>query len=233
MATFRVTVEHTGMGKERPWWLPTAVLVAPACALAFWLIVEFERGLPWTVVGGVSFLALVLPFIDLARREDRFSDRTRPPDLNRWGFEREVHPWRELARLSVAGSLLIGALVAYVALVSVAADAAQPLLVVLAVMFVFAAVATWWWWISKSGLQWDKRPEWQTAFIRRWPITIGVGQVVFAGSLLAGCGWALARGEWFPAGLGIVFFADVFLRALIRLIDRKHPDRNWGTRVTA
>jgi hypothetical protein len=104
---------------------------------------------------------------------------------------------------------------------------------VVGVVFVGGAAATWWWLVAKSGVQWDKRPEWQTAFVRRWPITASFGIVVVAGAWLAMGAWAVSQGQWWPVIPLLLFFARPFVRALIRLVDSTDPDRNWGQRMSA
>ncbi|MGH2609934.1 MAG: hypothetical protein ACRDHF_12715 [Tepidiformaceae bacterium] len=84
---------------ERPWWFPTAVFVAPVggALFAFGTVAD----LPGLIDGLLVVVGIFAPIVDLARREDRWRDRIRPPAIGRWGPRSEWPPRRVLWRWPV------------------------------------------------------------------------------------------------------------------------------------
>lgn len=100
MAALRVAVEHMGMSEERPWWFPTAVIVAPACGAVI-VLMDLVATFHTAIAFPIAVAAIGTAITDLARREDRWRDRVRPGQYGRWGPTSTWPPRRVLWRWPV------------------------------------------------------------------------------------------------------------------------------------
>jgi hypothetical protein len=224
-------VEHTGMS-ERPWWFPTAVFVAPVAAVLSMVGVASAVRCDEPVWSTVLLGAPVVPFLDLARREDRWRDRERPSHVNRWGAPavQTTRPfWRAGREVAWAVAAVVLVLV-WTFLMIAMPDGARGLAFALSVAGFILLGLGMLVWSLRNGLVETRDPFWMRQVTWRWPVTTAAASLTFWCVVIVGSLGELASGGWFA--LVWILVAGLSIRGPVaRLRDRMHPDRHYGRRI--